>query len=134
MGEGGLWPVDSRLADRSMTIAHVRVVCVSSRIHHDNATARKNFSRRRAAYDAEDVTSINERNKNFNKKVRALLFWGTGCVWSCLILVNERAAIAPPVCSRLTPISPTTHDTQLKRAFDKYTVEIRQNLERGTAL
>ena len=53
-------------------------------------TARKNFSRRRAAYEGEDVTSINERNKHFNKK--------------------------------------------LKRAFDKYTVEIRQNLERGTAL
>jgi hypothetical protein len=53
-------------------------------------TARKNFSRRRANFDGEDVTSINERNKQFNKK--------------------------------------------LKRAFDKYTVEIRQNLERGTAL
>ena len=38
----------------------------------------------------EDVTSINDRNKFFNKKI--------------------------------------------KRAFDKYTVEIRQNLERGTAL
>jgi len=52
--------------------------------------ARKNFSRRRADYEGEDVTSINERNKMFNKK--------------------------------------------LKRAYDKYTVETRQNLERGTAL
>lgn len=52
--------------------------------------ARKNFSRRRAEYEGADVTSINERNKMFNKK--------------------------------------------LKRAYDKYTVETRQNLERGTAL
>lgn len=52
--------------------------------------ARKNFSRRRADYEGADVTSINERNKMFNKK--------------------------------------------LKRAYDKYTVETRQNLERGTAL
>lgn len=58
--------------------------------HTRRTAARKNFSRRRANFEAEDVTSINERNKNFNKK--------------------------------------------LKRAFDKYTVEIRQNLERGTAL
>ena len=53
-------------------------------------TARKGFSRRRAEYEGEDVTSINERNKHFNKKI--------------------------------------------KRAFDKYTVDIRQSLERGTAL
>jgi hypothetical protein len=52
--------------------------------------ARKKFSRRRQEFDSEDVTYINDRNKNFNKKIA--------------------------------------------RSFDKYTVEIRQNLERGTAL
>lgn len=51
---------------------------------------REKFSRRRPFNAAEDVTSINERNRVFNKKV--------------------------------------------KRAFDPYTAEIRQNLERGTAL
>ncbi len=61
-----------------------RVLCIVYRpsslllaIHHTPphpdeppTTARKNFSRRRAAFDGEDVTSINERNKNFNKKLK----------------------------------------------------------------
>jgi len=51
---------------------------------------RAQFSRRRPYYEDQDVDSINERNRVFNRK--------------------------------------------LKRAFDAYTVEIRQNLERGTAL
>jgi pre-mRNA-splicing factor SYF2 len=51
---------------------------------------RNNFSRRRAVNPDATVDYINERNRNFNKK--------------------------------------------LSRSFDKYTVEIRQNLERGTAL
>ena len=51
---------------------------------------QQKFSRRRAEVPGADVTSINDRNKHFNKK--------------------------------------------LSRAFDKYTVEIRQNLERGTAI
>jgi len=53
-------------------------------------SARTKFSRRRQEYEQEDITSINDQNKTFNKKI--------------------------------------------KRAYDKYTVEIRQNLERGTAL
>ena len=51
---------------------------------------QQKFSRRRAEVPGADVTSINDRNKHFNKK--------------------------------------------LSRAFDKYTVEMRQNLERGTAI
>lgn len=51
---------------------------------------RSKFSRRRRRLEEEDVTYINERNRNYNKKI--------------------------------------------SRAFDKYTVEIKQNLERGTAL
>jgi hypothetical protein len=50
---------------------------------------RKEFSRRRPYYEAQDVDFINERNRVFNKK--------------------------------------------LKRHFDKYTTDIRTNLERGTA-
>lgn len=51
---------------------------------------RKNFSRRRIHYEEEYVDYINERNRNFNKKVA--------------------------------------------RAFDAYTTETKQNLERGTAI
>ncbi len=56
----------------------------------DRQEANRRFSKRRMHTDAADVDYINDKNANFNKK--------------------------------------------LKRAFDKYTVEIRQNLERGTAL
>lgn len=52
--------------------------------------ARKKFSKRRLGENSGDVDFINEKNRQFNKKLR--------------------------------------------NAFDKYTVEIRQNLERGTAL
>eukprot|EP01105_Mastigella_eilhardi_P023452 TRINITY_DN5910_c0_g2_i1.p1 TRINITY_DN5910_c0_g2~~TRINITY_DN5910_c0_g2_i1.p1 ORF type:complete len:267 (-),score=92.76 TRINITY_DN5910_c0_g2_i1:80-880(-) len=48
------------------------------------------YSRRRAFYEGADITYINERNRNFNRKIA--------------------------------------------RAYDDYTAEIRQNLERGTAL
>jgi pre-mRNA-splicing factor SYF2 len=51
---------------------------------------RKKFSRRRMFTDSENVDYINDKNAQFNKK--------------------------------------------LKRSFDKYTLEIRQNLERGTAI
>lgn len=51
---------------------------------------RKNFSRRRAFNDDDDVTYINESNRNFVKK--------------------------------------------LSRAYDQYTHEIAENIERGTAL
>jgi pre-mRNA-splicing factor SYF2 len=51
---------------------------------------RQKFSKRRLQTDAADVDYINDKNAQFNKK--------------------------------------------LKRAFDKYTLEIRQNLERGTAI
>jgi hypothetical protein len=51
---------------------------------------RDTFSRRRQFNDDEDVTYINEHNRNFNKSI--------------------------------------------SRAFDKYTKEIKANLERGTAL
>uniref|UniRef100_A0A7S1SCA6 PPIase cyclophilin-type domain-containing protein n=1 Tax=Alexandrium catenella TaxID=2925 RepID=A0A7S1SCA6_ALECA len=51
---------------------------------------KKEFSRRRAYCEEEDVTYINERNRHFNKK--------------------------------------------MQRYFGSYTEEIRQNLERGTAL
>lgn len=52
---------------------------------------RENFSRRRAFHeDRIDVDFINERNRNFNKKI--------------------------------------------SRAFDEYTTEVKQSLERGTAL
>ena len=56
------------------------------------ARERREVSKRRhrTELEGEDVTSINERNKVFNKKI--------------------------------------------KRVYDKYTTEIRQNLERGTAL
>eukprot|EP01031_Cornospumella_fuschlensis_P038901 gene38901-47318_t len=54
----------------------------------DREEQRKKYSRKRP--ELGDVDYINEKNHNFNKK--------------------------------------------LKRAFDKYTVEIRQNLERGTAI
>ena len=54
------------------------------------ARAAVSKRRHRTELDGEDVLSINERNKVFNKKI--------------------------------------------KRTFDKYTAEIRQNLERGTAL
>lgn len=54
----------------------------------DREEQRKKYSRKRP--ELGDVDYINEKNQNFNKK--------------------------------------------LKRAFDKYTVEIRQNLERGTAI
>jgi hypothetical protein len=50
----------------------------------------KTFSKRRMALENADVDYINDKNANFNKKI--------------------------------------------KKAFDKYTVEIRQNLERGTAI
>lgn len=52
--------------------------------------ARKKFSKHRLGENSGDVDFINEKNRQFNKKLR--------------------------------------------NAFDKYTVEIRQNLERGTAL
>lgn len=52
--------------------------------------ARSNFSKRRMQFSSSDVDYINDKNAQYNKK--------------------------------------------LKRAFDKYTVEIRQNLERGTAV
>jgi len=52
--------------------------------------AKVSKRRHRTELEGEDVTSINERNKVFNKKI--------------------------------------------KRVYDKYTTEIRQNLERGTAL
>lgn len=51
---------------------------------------KRNNQKRKIEFDAEDVTSINERNKKFNQKIG--------------------------------------------RNFDKHTAEIRQNLERGTAL
>lgn len=51
---------------------------------------RAKSSKRRTEYESADIDYINERNKNFNKKI--------------------------------------------KRVYDKYTTEIRQNLERGTAL
>ena len=51
---------------------------------------RANFSRRRTFDEGDDVTSINMRNENFNKKI--------------------------------------------ERAFNPYTREIKDNLERGTAL
>ena len=51
---------------------------------------RNKFSRRRAHYDDTDIDYINERNKNFNKK--------------------------------------------LARYYDPFTAEIKQNLERGTAV
>jgi hypothetical protein len=56
----------------------------------EQAERRKNFSRRRAFDDDEDVTYINEANRNFVKK--------------------------------------------LARAYDPYTAEIAENIERGTAL
>ena len=56
----------------------------------EGALRRKKFSRRRPVYEGQDIDSINERNRVFNKKA--------------------------------------------KRAFDKYTVEVRNNIERGTAL
>jgi CRISPR/Cas system CSM-associated protein Csm4 (group 5 of RAMP superfamily) len=56
----------------------------------EQANRRAQFSRRRTFNEDADVTFINERNRNFNKKIA--------------------------------------------RAFDKYTVEIKENLERGTAL
>lgn len=56
----------------------------------EQAGRRSQFSRRRTHNEDADVTFINERNRNFNKKIA--------------------------------------------RAFDKYTVEIKENLERGTAL
>lgn len=56
----------------------------------DREKQRRKFSRRRMHTDAEDVDYVNEKNAQFNKK--------------------------------------------LKKSFDKYTVEIRQNLERGTAI
>jgi hypothetical protein len=56
----------------------------------EQANRRSQFSRRRTHNEDADVTFINERNRNFNKKIA--------------------------------------------RAFDKYTVEIKENLERGTAL
>lgn len=51
---------------------------------------RSKYSRRRAHCDEADISFINERNMNFNKK--------------------------------------------LSRFYDQYTGEIRQNLERGTAI
>ena len=51
---------------------------------------KRNNKKRRVEFDAEDITSINERNKRFNQKI--------------------------------------------SRNFDQHTAEIRQNLERGTAL
>mmetsp|Transcript_16466 Transcript_16466/g.27591 ORF Transcript_16466/g.27591 Transcript_16466/m.27591 type:complete len:255 (+) Transcript_16466:98-862(+) len=57
---------------------------------HDRDDARAKFSKRRMHLDATDVDYINDKNAQFNKK--------------------------------------------LKKSFDKYTVEIRQNLERGTAV
>lgn len=56
----------------------------------ESADRRSKFSRRRPVHEGQDIDSINERNRVFNKKI--------------------------------------------KRAFDKYTTEIRGNLERGTAL
>lgn len=56
----------------------------------DREEQRRKFSRRRMHTGAEDVDYINDKNAQFNQK--------------------------------------------LKKAFDKYTVEIRQNLERGTAI
>eukprot|EP01033_Poteriospumella_lacustris_P015328 gene15328-10962_t len=56
----------------------------------ERENARKKFSKRRLGENSGDVDFINEKNRQFNKKLRG--------------------------------------------AFDKYTVEIRQNLERGTAL
>jgi hypothetical protein len=56
----------------------------------ERENARKKFSRKRVGEESGDVDYINEKNRQFNKKLR--------------------------------------------HAFDKYTVEIRQNLERGTAL
>lgn len=53
-------------------------------------TEKRANQKRKIEFDAEDVTSINDRNKMFNKKIG--------------------------------------------RNFDKHTAEIRQNLERGTAL
>lgn len=56
----------------------------------DKNIAMQKHSKRRAHVEAADVDYINDKNANFNKK--------------------------------------------LKKSFDKYTVEIRQNLERGTAV
>jgi hypothetical protein len=63
----------------------VREICGSRCI-----TDRPRLAARRTHYEDEDITSINDRNAVFNKK--------------------------------------------LERAFGEYTLEMRQNLERGTAL
>ena len=72
------------------------------------STDKKNkFSRKRANEDEGDITYINEANRVFNKKVRSFLLPN----YSRLILV-----------------------CQIGRYYDKYTSEIRDSFERGTAL
>jgi len=56
----------------------------------ENIDKRRKFSRHRSNQEITDVTSINNRNKHYNRK--------------------------------------------LARAFDPYTIDLKQNLERGTAL
>jgi pre-mRNA-splicing factor SYF2 len=67
------------------------------------------FSRRRLNEDEGDITYINEHNKVFNKKVRSSV-----------------VSIAQMLTFRKL--------SQIARYYDKYTKEIRDSFERGTAL
>eukprot|EP01066_Platyproteum_vivax_P012528 Platyproteum_vivax@DN5696_c0_g1_i1.p1 len=75
------------------TVSHVPTEAAKAQLVEaleKQSKKRKDFSRRRAVYDEEDVSYINDRNRIYNKK--------------------------------------------LERSFAPYTAEIKQNLERGTAL
>ncbi|KAF7789993.1 hypothetical protein EIP86_000941 [Pleurotus ostreatoroseus] len=79
---------------------------VVAKINRD-VDKKKRFSRKRNDDDG-DITYINERNRVFNKKVRA-------AKWS--VYDSFSSALS-----------------QIARYYDKYTAEIRASFERGTAL
>lgn len=106
--------VVSKLNQEYVFLGHVSWVSFVHEFSNIRSLDKKNkFSRKRTNEDEGDITYINEHNKVFNKKVRTLI---------------------PNFQPTLVSLTPTFHILQIARYYDKYTKEIRDSFERGTAL
>ena len=95
---------------------------------------RSKFSRRRTFHEEDDVTGINGRNDVYNRKIARAF---DKSVHHCRAPTHPRGFAR--IIKALAPSCGTeqTRERIAERQFARcrrYTVEIRQNLERGTAL
>ncbi|KAL0587112.1 hypothetical protein ABG067_003170 [Albugo candida] len=105
---------------------------------------RKKFSRRRQHYEGEDVDYINDQNRLFNRKASKAFDKYTEGLDRMSKELEERMKTRKKFSRRRQHYEGEDVDyindqnrlfnRKASKAFDKYTVEIRQNLERGTAL